>query len=212
MLTALEFDPDDRLQPTLLHKQVFHPALPGLAFVGHYRGPYFPVMELQSRWIAGILAGEIALPSEQAMHEGIEDERRIRTARPRPQFPHGDFVGLADGLAREVGVLPPMSPDHPLHAYIARGPVIAAHYRLVGPHARPDLAAETIRATPSPLIETARHRISEGHRTTMRGSPAERVMAMLRGQLVDRADGGPGWSFRWDRMLHRNAGSAFDAC
>ena len=104
VLTALEFDPDDRLQPTLLHRQVFHPALPGLAFVGHYRGPYFPVMELQSRWIAGILAGEIALPSEQAMHEGIEDERRIRTARPRPQFPHGDFVGLADGLAREVGV------------------------------------------------------------------------------------------------------------
>src|ERR1700722_11509838 len=50
VLTALEFDPDDRLQPTLLHKQVFHPALPGLAFVGHYRGPYFPVMELQSRW------------------------------------------------------------------------------------------------------------------------------------------------------------------
>ena len=177
-----------------------------------FGGPYFPVMELQSRWIAGILAGEIALPSEQAMQEGIEDERRIRTARPRPQFPHGDFVGLADGLAREVGVLPPMSPDHPLHAYIARGPVIAAHYRLVGPHARPDLAAETIRATPSPLIETALTASPRVTEQQVRGSPAERVMAMLPGALGDRADGGPGWSFRWDRMLHRNAGSTFDAC
>jgi dimethylaniline monooxygenase (N-oxide forming) len=195
VLTALEFDPDDRLQPTLLHKQVFHPALPGLAFVGHYRGPYFPVMELQSRWIAGILAGEIALPSEQAMQEGIEDERRIRTARPRPQFPHGDFVGLADGLAREVGVLPPMSPDHPLHAYIARGPVIAAHYRLVGPHARPDLAAETIRATPSPLIETALTASPRVTEQQVRGSPAERVMAMLRGHWAIERTVDPGGHF-----------------
>jgi hypothetical protein len=60
VLTALEFDLDYRLQPTLLHRQVFHLVLPGLAFVGHYRGLYFPVMELQSRWIVGILAGEIA--------------------------------------------------------------------------------------------------------------------------------------------------------
>ena len=94
-----------------------------------------------------------------------------------------------------------MSPDHPLHAYIARGPVIAAHYRLVGPHSRPDLAAETIRATPAPLVETASlhlrwfpngcaDRLPSGH-----GDAA--------GQLVDRPDGGPWWSFRWDRMLHR---------
>ena len=41
---------------------------------------------------------------------GIEDERSIRLANPRPQFPYGDFVGLADGLAREVGVLPQCRP------------------------------------------------------------------------------------------------------
>ena len=79
-----------------------------------------------------------------------------------------------------------MSPNHPLHAYIARGPVIAAHYRLVGPHARSDLAAETIRATPVPLVETACAAtpiVSE----PLHGSPAERVMMMLRGNWsIDR--------------------------
>jgi dimethylaniline monooxygenase (N-oxide forming) len=153
VLDELEFDPRDRLQPTLLHRQVFHPALPGLAFVGHYRGPYFPIMELQSRWIAGIIAGEIAPPTAAAMRAGIAEERHIREATPRPQFPHGDFVRLADGLAREVGCFPLLPADHPLHNHLARGPVIAAHYRLIGPHACPSQSEAIIRACPSPLLD-----------------------------------------------------------
>jgi hypothetical protein len=38
----------DALQPLLLHRDVMHPALPGLYFVGMYRGPYFAVVELQA--------------------------------------------------------------------------------------------------------------------------------------------------------------------
>ena len=60
VLTAVEFEASDQLQPTLLHKQVFHPALPGLYFVGHYRGPYFSIMELQARWIAAHSGGGAA--------------------------------------------------------------------------------------------------------------------------------------------------------
>lgn len=150
---TLGFQSRDQLQPTLLHRHVFHPDLPGLAFVGHYRGPYFPVMELQSRWISRIVTGELPLPSRQEMMEGIEEERRIRHQIPRPQFPHGDFVGLADGLAGEVGVFPRLDAGHPLRAHIERGPVVPAHFRLVGPDAKPDLAAKLILAAPAPLLE-----------------------------------------------------------
>jgi hypothetical protein len=38
----------DALQPLLLHRDVMHPAVPGLYFVGMYRGPYFAVVELQA--------------------------------------------------------------------------------------------------------------------------------------------------------------------
>lgn len=39
---------DDALQPLLLHRDVMHPDLPGLYFVGMYRGPYFAAVELQA--------------------------------------------------------------------------------------------------------------------------------------------------------------------
>jgi hypothetical protein len=183
VLTELEFEPRDQLQPTLLHRQVFHPALPGLAFVGHYRGPYFPVMELQSRWVAGIIAGEIPPPTDDAMREGIEAERRIRLAVPRPQFPHGDYVALADGLAHEVGCLPLLPPGHPLQANLERGPVIAAHYRLTGPHACAPLAEAIIRVCPTPLID----RPAAASAALLPGSSTSRVMGLLEGEwAIDR--------------------------
>jgi dimethylaniline monooxygenase (N-oxide forming) len=153
VLRTISFDPHEQFLPTLLHRHVFHPDLPGVAFVGHYRGPYFPVMELQARWVARVFAGELSPPSKAEMLDGIEDERRLRAQKPRPQFPHGDFVGLADGLAREVGVYPELGETHPLRQHIARGPVVPAHYRLVGPQAKPELAQGAILATPSPLLD-----------------------------------------------------------
>ena len=181
VLTALDFDASDQLQPTLLHKQVFHPALPGLFFVGHYRGPYFTIMELQARWVARILAGELPPPSKEAMRNGVEEERSIRLAYPRPQFPYADFVGLADALAREVGVLPKLPADHPLQPFLTRGPVIAAHYRLSGPHAKPMLAESMIRATPAPLLEIADAAASSIAAECARDAPAERAMSALTG-------------------------------
>ena len=52
--------------PTLgLFAQTLHPDLPGLAFLGQFDliGPYFPVLELQARFVAGALSGQIALPA-----------------------------------------------------------------------------------------------------------------------------------------------------
>ena len=153
LLNILEFDPADQLQPLLLHKQVFHPELPGLCFVGYYRGPYFPVMELQGRWVARVAAGEIPPPHVDDQLVGVEAERKIRYRRPRPQFPHGDYVRLADDLAREVGVFPEGDEVGDLERHLREGPLLSAHYRLVGPHARPELARQTIQAAPAPHLE-----------------------------------------------------------
>ncbi|CAM9573862.1 unnamed protein product, partial [Hapterophycus canaliculatus] len=49
LLRLLEFDENDLLQPLVLHLQTWNPRVPGLGFVGVYRGPYFGSMELQAR-------------------------------------------------------------------------------------------------------------------------------------------------------------------
>ncbi|CAM9223648.1 unnamed protein product, partial [Ectocarpus sp. 8 AP-2014] len=49
VLGQLEHDKSDLLQPLILHLQAWNPSVPDLGFVGVYRGPYFGVMELQSR-------------------------------------------------------------------------------------------------------------------------------------------------------------------
>lgn len=153
ILETLEYDPFDQLQPVLLHKQVFHPRLPGLAFAGYYRGPYFPIMELHGRWIARVACGELPLPPLAELEAGIEIERGIRNRRPRPQFPHGDFVRLADGLAREIGAYPSCEAAAGLAERLNQGPVVAPHFRLCGPNAKPELATRTILSTPAPLLD-----------------------------------------------------------
>ncbi|MGH8906083.1 MAG: flavin-containing monooxygenase [Egibacteraceae bacterium] len=151
----LRFDPTDLLQPLLLHQCTFHPDLAGMAFVGLYRGPFFAVLELQARWACAVLSGRRAAPRLQRMRAGLAHELEVRLARPRPQFPHPDYVGLADGIAAELGVLPDLDPAGEHFAALWDGPVIAAHYRLRGPGSNPtaalgQLASAMRRITPRP--------------------------------------------------------------
>ncbi len=136
-LAALAFAPDDLLQPWLLHQCTFHPDLPGMAFVGLYRGPFFGVIELQARWACAVLSGQLPPPSPERLRAGLEQELAIRRQRPRPQFPHGDYVGLADSIAAELGVLPDVDA-------LWDEPVIPTHYRLRGPGSTPELARREI--------------------------------------------------------------------
>ncbi len=148
ILSSLDFDPADQLQPLLLHKTVFHPNLPGIAFIGMYRGPFFGILELQSRWACMALSKKITAPSKQEMENGIQVERQIREARPRPQFPHGDYVNFADDLARQIGALPDWkkfeSENPSLHNKLWEGPLTAASYRLTGFGSNPDVALPLI--------------------------------------------------------------------
>jgi dimethylaniline monooxygenase (N-oxide forming) len=133
----VRFEPADRLQPMTLYQCTFHPGLPRMAFVGMYKGPFFAVMELQARWFAAILTGQCAAPDRGVMMAGLAQEMHIREVGPRPQFPHGDYVGLADGIARELGVLPDLGASGEHGDWVRNGPVVAAHYRLRGPHSDP---------------------------------------------------------------------------
>jgi cation diffusion facilitator CzcD-associated flavoprotein CzcO len=58
---------DNRVGP--LYKDVFSPAFaPWLSFVGiPWKVVPFPMFELQSKWIAGVLSGRIPLPSKEDM-------------------------------------------------------------------------------------------------------------------------------------------------
>eukprot|EP00258_Populus_trichocarpa_P010879 XP_002319003.3 flavin-containing monooxygenase FMO GS-OX-like 4 [Populus trichocarpa] len=63
---------DNRVGP--LYKHVFPPILaPWLSFVGipYWTFP-FPTFEVQSKWIAGVLSGRIALPSQEDMVEDVK--------------------------------------------------------------------------------------------------------------------------------------------
>jgi cation diffusion facilitator CzcD-associated flavoprotein CzcO len=101
---AICLDTSDRILPYLLHRNVWHPSLPGVAFVGMYRGPFMGVINLQAIWAAAVFSGRIPSPPVETQLEGIERERRIRDHRPRLQMPHADYVGLMHDLGKEIGV------------------------------------------------------------------------------------------------------------
>jgi dimethylaniline monooxygenase (N-oxide forming) len=144
VLGRLKFVGSDTLQPLLLHQCTFPVGLENLAFSGLYRGPYFGIMELQARWACAVFSGDCRPPSPAEIERGIDEELRIRNMVPRPQFPHGDYVTLADSIARELGVMPDLNPKNDHYNTLWNGPLIPAHYRLRGAFSKPELAREQI--------------------------------------------------------------------
>ncbi|KAF9613974.1 hypothetical protein IFM89_014167 [Coptis chinensis] len=63
---------DNRVAP--LYQHVFPPQLaPWLSFIGlPWKVIPFPLVELQSKWVAGILSGRISLPSQEEMMSDVE--------------------------------------------------------------------------------------------------------------------------------------------
>lgn len=142
------YEPQDQLQPLLLHKTVFHPRLPGMAFVGMYRGPYFATIELQARWACMVFSKRVPAPSQDDMQRGIDEELKIRKTYPRMQFPHGDYVNFCDDLAKQIAALPDwvqlQAEDPVLYNKLWEGPLTAASYRLAGFGSKPELAMSLI--------------------------------------------------------------------
>lgn len=137
LLKEMEFEAKDQFQPLLLYEGVFHPKLPGMAFVGMYRGPYFGIMELQARWACMAFADKKEYyPTLDELEEGIGKERRLRELDPRPQFPHGNYVAFADALAKKIHVLPVFDEE----SMMSNLAVIPSQFRLEGPYSNQSIA------------------------------------------------------------------------
>ncbi|RPA95843.1 hypothetical protein L873DRAFT_1812410 [Choiromyces venosus 120613-1] len=65
-------------------------------------------MELQGRWMAALLSGNLPWPTPQEMALGISESRANRTS-PRIQWSMGDYLGLIDELRRTIGM--PLLPE-----------------------------------------------------------------------------------------------------
>lgn len=123
-------------QPSLdLHAQTLHPDLPGLAFLGQYDlvGPYFPVLELQARFLALAFAGPVALPD----------------AAVQPLPPVMPMHAAAILFARLAGCEPDPQDWPDLERALMFGPLTPVSFRLSGPDARADAPAATRAAAAS---------------------------------------------------------------
>jgi hypothetical protein len=141
----------DILGPDLaLYQRTLHPDLPGLGVIGQFlaQGPYFPLLELQARWIVAVWAGAAALPGEQRMRAVI--------AQPRPALDAHNALALT--LAEELGVAPDVTAWPALTEPLIFGPLLPPRYRLSGPGAMPDAAAlftEQLAASPRAAVDPA---------------------------------------------------------
>ena len=142
ILKKLEYVPEDPLQPLILYKETLPKNIPNLAFVGMYRGSYFPTIELQARWVNSLFAKKVDYPTVEAMDKELEIERAIRTAYPRAQFPHENYVQFTDSIAAEIGALPNFKrlkwANPFLHYLLWEKPLHPIHYRLNDLYSHPE--------------------------------------------------------------------------
>lgn len=90
-----------------LYRRMVPPHLPGLYMVGLVQpiGPTIPLVEIQARWLASVLAGETALPGREtmereiALHAGRIAKRYIGSARYTLEV---DFREYAAALRKDM--------------------------------------------------------------------------------------------------------------
>ena len=151
-----------------LYRRTLHPDAPGLGVVGqfHLQGPYFPILELQARWIAGVWSGDVTPPDPAHM-------RRVMS-EPVPALEAHN--ALAATLAEELGVAPDLRARPELTEPLLFGPMLPPRYRLDGPGATAD-AAEAFTAQ---LASSPRSPVDPGHVDELRDFGLEDVAAALR--------------------------------
>ncbi|KAJ3681872.1 hypothetical protein LUZ60_014445 [Juncus effusus] len=96
-----------------LYKHVFPPKLaPNLSFIGlPWKVIPFPLVELQSKWVAGVLSGRIKLPTQEEMLDDVkEDYMKVELKGWPKRYTHNlaDYqFEYDDWLAEQCG-LPPV--------------------------------------------------------------------------------------------------------
>ncbi|MGH8314274.1 MAG: flavin-containing monooxygenase [Steroidobacterales bacterium] len=140
--------------PRFLH--TFNPEVgASLGFVGFARpafGAMPPIAELQSRWFALLLSGKRALPPTEAMLEAIDywtDYRAHVFRAVKANLEQlVDHIPFCDALAEQVGCKPAWTDigreSRRFRRKFIAAPFTAAQYRLVGPHAKPEIARAVV--------------------------------------------------------------------
>ena len=113
-----------------LYRRTVHPDLPGFGVVGMYlaQGPFFPLLELQARWLVALWAGAAALPPDAV----------LRSALATPAAPAEVHNVFAAALAGELGVAPDLLARPELTEPLLFGPLLPPRYRFDGPGATAD--------------------------------------------------------------------------
>lgn len=145
---------DDAIRRTLdldaqqidLVRHSFHPALPGLAFMGLWdqSGPFLPPLELQARWIAYVWSGAIAAPGGDEMAQSLAE---LRARRHLPAKTAMHLVTL--DFARAAGVEPDPAMWPQFAQALRSGPLLPVSFRLQGRDALPDAAQRFAAELPS---------------------------------------------------------------
>jgi len=133
-----------------LYQRTLHPDLPGFGVIGQFllQGPYFPLLELQARWIVATWAGDVPAPDDALMRRTI--------GQPRPAIDVHNV--LATTFAEELGVAPDLHARPELTEPLLFGPMLPPRYRLDGPGARADAATrfnEQLGASPRAPVPRA---------------------------------------------------------
>ena len=155
-----------------------------IAFVGFSRpvvGSIPPVAELQARLVTQVFGGRRRLPSGDAMRKQAAKDRVMAHEDFGRANPHGAWAALInwipymDGLAREVGCLPPsplklalLERQPVVAAALLFGPMCAFHYRLTTP--------------PTPTAKTGTGR--QQHTTTSSSSSDAAAVATRKKELA----------------------------
>ena len=131
-----------------LHLRTMHPDLPFFGVVGEFnlQGPYFPLLELQARWIVGAWSGAGPELDDAAARKSI--------ATPPPAIDSHNALAVA--LAEAAGVAPDVRAHADLAEPLLFGPMLPPRYRLDGPGAHADAAAtfrDQLAASPRAAVE-----------------------------------------------------------
>jgi len=98
---------DTRDNEARLYRQVVHPDLPGLYFIGLIQplGAVMPLAEVQAEWVAKLLTGECALPHRDRMlreYQRDRDRMRRRYVTSTRHTLQVDFYPYRDQLRKEI--------------------------------------------------------------------------------------------------------------
>lgn len=126
VLDALEYTTEDTFLPLVLDKGgTLRSEIPDVGFVGFYRGPYWGVMEMQARFLGEEWTGQYHKPFETGdQRESVRVLRHPDTDPRRGQFPMGDYVGLMESFAKDLGI----SRTEMAGSNGRSGPVVPARY------------------------------------------------------------------------------------